>query len=489
MNAARLLLLGLACVVALSRLAHAESNTRDPQYWLNKVGTESSKSLEGVQFYVERYHGPNFPGLKEAVAESNPTACFMCRFYQVSSIVLASKQRWNVSQVLSAEQAAMVAGLDGIDDPELFYDMSAGLLAAQEELAKYAKDMPGPWKGMATVAFGRIDQVSLSGDQVAKDAKARSWETKSERESPWLNPFRLFGAGSYMYFEAGQAMRAAKRELAEAGETAQREADTTQDIWRNARVVGKEKVNGQTAVKIEMPANAEHAGGSKMSDSVPVEATFEPTTVGIWIQPEAYVILKHRVDGIALAEGESRQFFIEAEYSDFRHVPDSKMYQPYRHVMRMGGLMDDAQMAQMEEARVQLAELDRQMESMSPEQRKMMESMMGGQLDTIRGLANGGVFEYVETIDEILVNPDLKALLNPYPSGMAVESSPNVVRQIQTHLVTLGYEPGNTDGLLDTMTKVAISQFQAEHGLAVTGEPSTSLLDALTAQTASQGAG
>ena len=488
MNAMRLLLCVLACMVMVSQPARSRSNTEDPQDLMGKVATGSSDRLEGVHFYAERMHGANIPGLKAAVAEGNPTACFMCRFYQVLSIVAANKHIMNVSSPMSAEETAIAAELDGIDDPELFYDMSAGLLEMQGELSDYSKGMPDPWKGMAEGVFG---DTSPSEKQVVDDAKNRSWEgdAEHERESPWLNPFRLFGAGSYMYYQAGEAMSAAKRELAESAQTAKQEADTAQDIWRGARIVGNETVNGEPAEHIEMPANAEYAGESKTSGNAPIAPTFEPVSVGIWIQPETFVILKHRVDGIALANGESRQFFIEAEFSDFRHVPNSSMYQPYKRVMRMGGLMDDAQMAQMEEARKQLAELDRQMESMTPEQRKMMESMVGNQLDTVRGLANGGVFEYVETIDEILVNPDLKALLNPYPSGMTVESAPNLVRQIQAHLVTLGYEPGNTDGLLDTMTKVAISQFQAEHGLAVTGEPSTSLLDALTAQTASQGAG
>lgn len=41
---------------------------------------------------------------------------------------------------------------------------------------------------------------------------------------------------------------------------------------------------------------------------------------------------------------------------------------------------------------------------------------------------------------------------------------------IQQDLATLGYEPGNTDGEVTTQTIVAVSKFQAEHDLAVTGE-------------------
>jgi peptidoglycan hydrolase-like protein with peptidoglycan-binding domain len=46
---------------------------------------------------------------------------------------------------------------------------------------------------------------------------------------------------------------------------------------------------------------------------------------------------------------------------------------------------------------------------------------------------------------------------------------------IQRDLVTLGYEPGNTDGEATVATAVAISKFQAEHDLEVTGEASPQL--------------
>ena len=73
--------------------------------------------------------------------------------------------------------------------------------------------------------------------------------------------------------------------------------------------------------------------------------------------------------------------------------------------------------------------------------------------------------------------PDLVA--TGMPGSAAPNEGGNLVAIIQTHLETLGYEPGNTDGTLDTMTQVAISQYQAETGLTVTGEPSQPLADAL----------
>ncbi|MCR9261873.1 MAG: peptidoglycan-binding protein [Pseudomonadaceae bacterium] len=46
---------------------------------------------------------------------------------------------------------------------------------------------------------------------------------------------------------------------------------------------------------------------------------------------------------------------------------------------------------------------------------------------------------------------------------------------IQKDLTALGYEPGNTKGEMTTATAIAISKFQAENSLEVTGEPSPQL--------------
>ena len=62
---------------------------------------------------------------------------------------------------------------------------------------------------------------------------------------------------------------------------------------------------------------------------------------------------------------------------------------------------------------------------------------------------------------------------------------------IQQDLVTLGYDPGNTDGEATVTTIVAISKFQAEHDLEVTGEATPQLagvIKATISQSASAGA-
>jgi peptidoglycan hydrolase-like protein with peptidoglycan-binding domain len=58
----------------------------------------------------------------------------------------------------------------------------------------------------------------------------------------------------------------------------------------------------------------------------------------------------------------------------------------------------------------------------------------------------------------------------------------DLTRMVQQDLVALGYDPGNTDGEATTQTIVAISKFQAEHDLPVTGEVTPQLAGVLKAQ-------
>ena len=63
--------------------------------------------------------------------------------------------------------------------------------------------------------------------------------------------------------------------------------------------------------------------------------------------------------------------------------------------------------------------------------------------------------------------------------GLAIAD--DLTKIIQQDLVTLGYDPGNTDGEATTQTIVAISKFQAENNLDVTGEASPQLAGVIKA--------
>lgn len=60
-------------------------------------------------------------------------------------------------------------------------------------------------------------------------------------------------------------------------------------------------------------------------------------------------------------------------------------------------------------------------------------------------------------------------------------ADPDLVKTAQKDLIALGYDPGNIQGEMDTKTTVAVSKFQAEHNMDVTGEVTPQLVGALKA--------
>lgn len=60
----------------------------------------------------------------------------------------------------------------------------------------------------------------------------------------------------------------------------------------------------------------------------------------------------------------------------------------------------------------------------------------------------------------------------PVPAVSRLEMS----RAIQRGLGALGYEPGQPDGIVGLMTRAAIMAYEADSGLALTGEPSEALM-------------
>ena len=57
----------------------------------------------------------------------------------------------------------------------------------------------------------------------------------------------------------------------------------------------------------------------------------------------------------------------------------------------------------------------------------------------------------------------------------------DLTQMVQQDLSALGYDPGSTDGEMTMQTAIAISKFQAEYDLEVTGEASPQLAGILKA--------
>lgn len=301
-------------------------------------------------------------------------------------------------------------------------------------------------------------------------------------EEPWAspNPGTMMNSMADFASAAGGASAKGKVE-ADADKAAM--AQSMSLFRKRAKIVGKETIGKTRAIH----ARAEDLN---LVDEVDGEE-ITIHTMNLWIDAVKYVPVKVRIDGTVTQKRKSRAFFIERLDQDYRTVPGSQLYMPYRNVMRMGGVLGPKEQKEMEDARKKLADFDAQLAAMPPEERARVEGMMGSQMEMMRKMVDGGAMEIETTVRAIRINTGLAGAFPqtahsrraaPGVPAAPPTSADFVVQSIQRDLTALGYDPGSTDGDLNTATVIAISKFQAENGLEVTGEATPQLAGILAAK-------
>ncbi|MEQ8861645.1 MAG: hypothetical protein RIC56_23635 [Pseudomonadales bacterium] len=212
-----------------------------------------------------------------------------------------------------------------------------------------------------------------------------------------FDPRVMMGPGANMMRSMAEHERARAADPDRATRDATESANHMAEFFRTAKLLGTESVDGRQAYRLEA-SGMNHVQG--MDDG-----QFRMHTVTIWMDTEQYVPLRMQMEGEVTQGAESRPMTIEQYQSDFRDVPGSSLYEAYQRRMRISGVMDAAQQAQLQDAQKQMAELEQQMASMPASQRAMMEKMMGPQLEMIRNMASGGGFQTEITVNSITVNP------------------------------------------------------------------------------------
>jgi hypothetical protein len=219
-------------------------------------------------------------------------------------------------------------------------------------------------------------------------------------DKPWLSPNPRDMTS--MYATMLNAAADAKEQQANEDPVgdAQRHSQNMAAIQARTRIIGHREFNGVDA--IEMAATDLDYTQTENGQQVTWNS------VSMLVDADRFVPLLFTMDGVINDGRESRPMTIEREDMDYRNVPGcGDMYRPFKSVMRLGGAMTPEQQAQMAEASAQLEELEAQMAAMPPSQRKMMASMMGGQLDMIRGMASSGRIEIQSSIAQLRCNAGL----------------------------------------------------------------------------------
>lgn len=278
----------------------------------------------------------------------------------------------------------------------MFLPVSAGKLSASasetprltpEALEAYAQGLEVGGDALSSEIEGGLEEAGLPGGLLAATGG-----------DPWVSadPGAMMGGGLATFARAAAAESGSGDDHAtDAGQA----ADQIASFAAAAKLVGTETIDGRDAFHLE---------ASELNQVQQLEGQeFELQRVSLWIDTEHYVPLQTKMVGVMTSGGESRPVSIEQTSSDYRDVAGSSMYESYRQQVRISGMLDAAQQKEMQKAQEQMLEFEQQLASMPASQRKMMESMMGPQLEMMRNMAAGGGFQMETVIEEITVNPDL----------------------------------------------------------------------------------
>ncbi len=171
---------------------------------------------------------------------------------------------------------------------------------------------------------------------------------------------------------------------------------TIADFRESATLVGTESVDGQDTYHLV-------AENLNRTQTFAQGSSFTLQTVNVWVDTDKYVTRKVTMDGLMDTDGAPRPVTMEKFDQDFRDVPGSNLYESYRQIMRMNGVMTDETREQVEQARVQLEEFEQQLLEMPQSQRDMMMNMMGDQIQMMRKLAAGDGLEIITEVVSITV--------------------------------------------------------------------------------------
>lgn len=252
------------------------------------------------------------------------------------------------------------------------------------------------------------EQLEQFADAQEMTGDALSSEVESGMEAAGLPPGMLAATGSspnatlnprVMMGANAEFLRAAADAERNSGDdgSAARSGEQMAQFMEKAQLVGREPVNGREAFHLR----AEGLDVVETSDG----QEFSADAMSLWIDAEHYVPLRMQIDGTMTHQGETRPVTIESLHTDYRNVAGSRMYEPYRLVTKIGGMLTPEQEAQMQQAQAEMAKMEQQLANMPASQRAMMESMIGPQIEAMRSMASGGGFETEITVNSIEVNP------------------------------------------------------------------------------------
>ncbi|MGD2046311.1 MAG: hypothetical protein PVJ80_01075 [Gemmatimonadota bacterium] len=168
-------------------------------------------------------------------------------------------------------------------------------------------------------------------------------------------------------------------------------------LVEHATYEGRESIDG---VSVHVLAIDDLSQLPVVQDAAPNEMEFKAKNGKIYVDAELMVPRRIEFVGDATTPNGVHEVTIHIDQNDIRDVQG--LLVPYHTTMQISGLqaMIDPEM------RAQLEEMEQQLAALPPEQREMMERMMGDQLEQLRQMAAGDsdAMSVEVTVDDVRVN-------------------------------------------------------------------------------------
>jgi len=431
----------------------------DIESLLGYIQHERTKRYDNVDTLVKKIKNQ---GIELGYEGAGECAAGICQAYKKEIIEGESGEAQHVLRPLTQNEIAVMADLAMDSAGMKLYGITA--MMAQQELNRAIEGAVagGLGGGMLSMLTGQLREPGAQQGSAAH-----------------FNPMSMFREGGLFAMRAGFTIDEAVDSLLHGVDQAQEEELKRRQLMENAEMGPTVEIEDMQLQQIDINNINQTQQTDQGDEFTLVRASF-------WASVDLAQFTKYTIWGTAQEGRREREFFVESTHSDYREIPGTDLVEPFKSTTCMGGVMTPREQEQMREAQAQLAEFEQQLADMPASQRQMMENMMGSQLETVRSMANDGAMCHSQVIEAVFVNPDLKALYSAGPmDGVVMPTTAkegNLVQRIQLDLVILGYEPGNTTGELTTGTVIAISQYQAERDMDVTGEATQELAEALTAE-------
>jgi hypothetical protein len=153
------------------------------------------------------------------------------------------------------------------------------------------------------------------------------------------------------------------------------------ELIEHGRYAGREQIGTSTVHVLAVDDLSEL---DIVQPSTPDDMDFEPRTARIFVDDALMVPRRMEFVGDARTDSGPQQVTVRVDMENY--LPIEGLLIPYRTVVQIDGLgaVIDPEM------REELEEMERQLAALPPDQREMMERMLGSQMEQIRQMMDGG---------------------------------------------------------------------------------------------------